>query len=80
MRREWRLLRYLSGAAFWIYLVHIPFLVALQSTLSNTGLAIPGRYVLAVSGTLALALGTYALIRGARNLVVRRVHARLASG
>lgn len=80
VRREWRLLRYLSGAAFWIYLVHIPFLVALQSTLSNTGLAIPGRYVLAVSGTLALALGTYALIRGARNLVVRRVHARLASG
>lgn len=68
IRKESRVLRYLSDASFWIYLVHIPFLVALQSSLSTTELAIPVRWGLAVGGTLALALGTYALIRGARKL------------
>ena len=63
------MLRYLADASFWIYLVHIPFLVALQSSLSTTDLALPIRWGLAVSGTLALAIGTYALIRGTRSLV-----------
>ncbi|HEX3040946.1 MAG TPA: acyltransferase family protein [Solirubrobacterales bacterium] len=75
--KESRVLRYLADASFWIYLVHIPFLVALQSTLSTTELAIPVRWGLAVSGTLALALGSYALIRETRRQVtahrVRRV-------
>jgi peptidoglycan/LPS O-acetylase OafA/YrhL len=66
---ESRVLRYLADASFWIYLVHIPFLVALQSTLSTTELAIPVRWGLAVSGTFALALGTYALIREGRRQV-----------
>lgn len=74
IRRESRVLRYLADASFWIYLVHIPFLVALQSSLSTTDLAIPVRWALAVSGTLALALGTYALVNGARGLA--RKHAR----
>ncbi|HET7119793.1 MAG TPA: acyltransferase family protein [Solirubrobacterales bacterium] len=69
VRKESRVLRYLADASFWIYLVHIPFLVALQSSLSTTDLATPVRWGLAVSGTLALALGTYALIRGTRRLV-----------
>lgn len=69
VRRESRVLRYLSDASFWIYLVHIPFLVALQSSLSTTDLAVPVRWSLAVTGTLALAIGTYALIRGTRRLV-----------
>jgi fucose 4-O-acetylase-like acetyltransferase len=78
VRKESRVLRYLSDASFWIYLVHIPFLVALQSSLSTTDLALPIRWGLAVSGTLALAIGTYALIRGTRRLVsayrVRHAH------
>ncbi|MFL5872984.1 MAG: acyltransferase family protein [Solirubrobacterales bacterium] len=76
--KESRVLRYLADASFWIYLVHIPFLVALQSTLSTTELAIPVRWGLAVSGTLALALGSYALIRESRrqlgNARARRSH------
>lgn len=71
VRNESPALRYLADASFWIYLVHIPFLVALQSSLAETELAVPTRYVLTVSGTLALALGTYALIRGARKLATR---------
>lgn len=72
VRKESRVLRYLSDASFWIYLVHIPFLVALQSSLSTTDLAIPLRWGLAVSGTLALSLGSYALIREGRRQV--RIH------
>ncbi len=74
IRKESRVLRYLSDASFWIYLIHIPFLVALQSSLSTTELAIPVRWGLAVGGTLALAIGTYALIRGVRKLATK--HAR----
>jgi peptidoglycan/LPS O-acetylase OafA/YrhL len=76
VRKESRVLRYLSDASFWIYLVHIPFLVALQSSLTETDLAVPARYVLTVSGTLALAVGTYALIRGARKLALKHAGPR----
>jgi peptidoglycan/LPS O-acetylase OafA/YrhL len=67
--KESRMLRYLADASFWIYLVHIPFLVALQSTLSTTELAIPVRWGLAVTGTFALALGSYALVRESRRQI-----------
>jgi peptidoglycan/LPS O-acetylase OafA/YrhL len=80
IRNESRVLRYLSDASFWIYLVHIPFLVALQSSLSTTSLAIPVRWGLAVSGTLALALGTYALVRAARKLAAKHVRPRGVPG
>ena len=80
VRKESRVLRYLSDASFWIYLVHIPFLVALQSSLSTTDLAIPVRWSLAVTGTLALAVGSYALIRGGRSLTTKVARARQAPG
>jgi glucan biosynthesis protein C len=79
VRRESRVLRYLADASFWIYLIHIPFLVVLQSSLSTTGLAIPIRWGLAVGGTLALAVGTYALIRWSRTLA-RGARARQLPG
>jgi glucans biosynthesis protein C len=66
VRSESRVLRYLADASLWIYLVHIPFLVALQSSLAETSLEVAVRYVLAVGGTLALAVGSYALVRGVR--------------
>jgi peptidoglycan/LPS O-acetylase OafA/YrhL len=80
VRKESRALRYLSDASFWIYLIHIPFLVALQSTLSTTALTIPVRWGLTVIGTLALALGSYALIRGARRLTTKLIRPRHAAG
>jgi fucose 4-O-acetylase-like acetyltransferase len=80
VRKESRVLRYLADASFWIYLVHIPFLVALQSSLAETGLAVPARYVLTVSGTLALAIGSYAMVRGARKLALRAGRPRGAPG
>ena len=80
IREESRLMRYLSDASFWIYLIHIPFLVVLQSSLAQTDLTIPVRYGLTVIGTLALAIGSYALIRGARRLALRLVRPRSAPG
>jgi glucan biosynthesis protein C len=78
VRKESRVLRYLSDASFWIYLIHIPFLVALQSSLSTTDLAVPIRWTLTVAGTLALALGSYALIRGTRRLASKLGEGRQA--
>ena len=63
VRTESRLLRYLAEASFWIYLVHIPFLVAMQSSLAQTHLEVVIRYTLTVAGTLALAIGSYALVQ-----------------
>lgn len=80
VRQESRVLRYLSDASFWIYLIHIPFLVALQSSLSTTDLAVPVRWGLTVFGTLALAVGSYALIRGARRLASKLGDASQAPG
>lgn len=80
IRKESRVLRYLSDASFWIYLIHIPFLVVLQSSLSTTELAIPVRWGLAVSGTLALAIGTYALIRWVRKLATKHTRPSDAPG
>jgi len=68
---ESRALRYLADAGFWIYLIHIPFLVALQSTLAQTHMEIALRYVLTVSGTLALSIGSYALLQAGRRLWLR---------
>ena len=71
VQRASRPLRYLADASFWIYLVHIPFLVAMQSSLANTRLEVVFRYTLTVLGTLALAVGSYALVQAGRKLWVR---------
>ena len=77
VQSESRVLRYLADASFWVYLVHIPFLVAIQSSLANTHLEVVLRYSLTVIGTLALAVGSYALVQWSRRLWVR---ARRPSG
>ena len=68
VQRESRPLRYLADASFWIYLVHIPFLVAMQSSLANTHMEVVLRYTLTVTGTLALAIASYALAQAVRKL------------
>ena len=71
VQSESRVLRYLADASFWIYLVHIPFLVAMQSSLANTHAEVALRYTLTVIGTLALAIGSYALVQAIRRLWIR---------
>lgn len=71
VHKESRVLRYLADASFWVYLVHIPFLVAVQSSLAGIHLEVMLRYTLTVIGTLALAVGSYALVQASRRLWVR---------
>jgi fucose 4-O-acetylase-like acetyltransferase len=71
VRRESRVLRYMANASFWIYLVHIPFLVALQSSLAQTQIGVAPRYALTVTGALALAVCSYALVQAVRGLWAR---------
>lgn len=73
VRSPSRAMRYLSDASFWVYLVHIPFLVGVQSSLAETGLPAELRYPLTIAGTLMLALGTYALFVR-RSMIGRFLH------
>ena len=61
VRSESRVLRYLADASFWVYLIHIPFLIGLQSALAEADIYLPLRWALTVIGTLLLSVGSYAL-------------------
>lgn len=54
-------LRYLSDASFWIYLIHIPFLVASENAFAATGWPAEIRYPLTIIVTLALSVASYAV-------------------
>lgn len=55
--RAW--LRYLSGGAYWLYLVHLPLLFAIQYALMDLEWPWPVKYACAVAATLALGLASY---------------------
>ncbi len=71
VRSESRVLRYLADASFWIYLVHIPFLVAIQSSLAETHLEVALRYALTVMARLPWRSGATPWCRERRRLWVR---------
>ncbi|MDB5469634.1 MAG: hypothetical protein JWR84_1194 [Caulobacter sp.] len=54
--------RYLADASYWIYIVHMPLVMALQVALRDVPLAWPLKYGLILVGTLAPALITYELL------------------
>lgn len=54
--------RYLADASYWIYIVHIPLVMALQVALRDVPLAWPIKYLLILAATLAPALITYELL------------------
>lgn len=58
--RPW--VRYLADASYWIYLIHIPFLVLFQLALAGTGLPPLLRLVIATGSAIGLSLVTYALL------------------
>lgn len=58
--RPW--VRYLADASYWIYLIHIPILVAVQLALAGTGIPAVVRLAIVTSVSIALSLSTYALV------------------
>ncbi len=58
--RAW--VRYLADSAYWIYLIHVPFLAALQRILVETDLHPLLQLGLATTGAIALSLLTYATL------------------
>jgi glucan biosynthesis protein C len=53
------LMRYLSAASFWIYLIHLPFVVLTQIAIAQLPVPTVGKFLLAGSTALALSLMTY---------------------
>ncbi|HYE47040.1 MAG TPA: acyltransferase family protein [Caulobacter sp.] len=54
--------RYLADASYWIYIVHLPILMALQVAIRDVPLAWEAKYALIIAGTMAPALITYELL------------------
>lgn len=65
LRRENRGVRYLADSSYWVYLLHLPVLAAVQVFLADLSWPIPVKVVLAWLPALALLLISYdLLVRG----------------
>lgn len=62
LRRPNALLQYLARSSYWVYLLHLPLLFALQYLMMDLELAWPLKFTLASAGTLALCLLSYQLL------------------
>lgn len=77
-----RVMRYLADASYWIYLVHLPLLFAIQYRLLDVDAAWQWKAALSMLATSLLALGSYQLF--VRNTFIGRLlngggHPRTAS-
>lgn len=57
-----RALRYLSDASYWVYIVHLPVVMALQVLVHDLGWPWPVKLLVIAGGTAAAALATYELL------------------
>ena len=51
--------RYLAGASFWVYLVHLPIVGLIQADLLGTPIPPEAKFALVLTLTLALGLASY---------------------
>jgi len=59
-------LRYLADTSYWVYLVHLPVLFALQYGLLDIELPWPAKFAIAVAATFAVCLSGYHLLARSR--------------
>ncbi|HTU10812.1 MAG TPA: acyltransferase family protein [Allosphingosinicella sp.] len=55
-------LRYLADASYWVYLIHLPVVMALQVMVHDLAWPWPAKVVAIVAGTAVVTLGTYELL------------------
>lgn len=54
--------RYLADASYWIYIIHLPLVLALQYAVMDLAAPALLKFALVTTGTLLIALATYALL------------------
>jgi peptidoglycan/LPS O-acetylase OafA/YrhL len=59
LSRRSPVLRLVSDASYWIYLIHLPVVYFLQTILAETSLALPVKLLLTMSGTFLFCFATY---------------------
>lgn len=59
LAQPWPLARYLADSSYWIYLLHLPFVMLLQKVLAPVALPWPVKLALVLTLTLAACLGSY---------------------
>jgi glucans biosynthesis protein C len=62
LNRSSQALRYVADASYWVYLVHLPILFAIQYYLLDVEAQWPTKFVISVIATLAIAFASYQLI------------------
>lgn len=56
------IIRYISDASYWIYIVHLPILLGLQLAVRSLNWPAEAKYALVITATFALALLSYTLL------------------
>ncbi|RZJ40263.1 MAG: hypothetical protein EON87_18425, partial [Brevundimonas sp.] len=51
--------RYLADASYWVYLIHIPIVMALQVAIADLAWPWPIKFVALLAGVLSITIGTY---------------------
>ena len=59
LRHENPAIRYLADSSYWLYIVHLPLLVALEAVVSKWPLPAELKLVLVVAAGMAVMLATY---------------------
>jgi glucans biosynthesis protein C len=71
LNRSNNFLRYLADASYWVYLVHLPVLFAIQYQLLDVEASWPAKFAASALGTLGIAFASYHLL--VRNTLVGKL-------
>ena len=55
-------LRYLADASYWLYVAHLPLVVAFQILVRDSALPVPVKLLIIIGGTLAVLLASYQFV------------------